>query len=604
MKKKHKYALTLLEMLVSILILSVIAAAIFHTFNHTVQYYNKSSDKTKCLQQAHLALSWLDHDISCADCVYEVGSDFLSLRHPQQGPIKYYLPNATTLVRQQAGSPANLLSSLIENFTLTSYNENNQPSSSIKQVEINIQTALDDQKFNLYSVSSPPPPKLCLWAKTFDAGGSEEIGSLEKINEGNYILAGNTNALGTYADFFLTKVDAAGNIIWFKIHDFEVFTSCTNTAMQQTDDGGYILGGVFSDGTTGADPLLVKTDSDGNIGSSGTWTKYYEATSNDQADGLTKLLQASDSGYILGGSSYSWGPGGHDWYVIKIDSAGDIQWAKAYGGTETDSLAVLIETSGGYILGGMTEPVWTSGSPNEFLVMKTDYNGDVGAGFPGTWATAYGRGDNIVGFSALLETEDGYILGGKGNFPNGFSGPGYHDALLMKIDGAGNLVWAKLYGGQYNDTIQRIKLTANGYVMAGTTRSFDGYRFFLMETDAQGNLLWFRTYGSQVEQLNDLKDTEDGGYLLGGFTTPSWSDPYNLFAVKTDNTGNVDNCSICIQRTFTPIDVTADITVITYPTADSDFTYVDFLSNVSAIDKSITVVDYESNVADTYMCPE
>jgi hypothetical protein len=141
-------------------------------------------------------------------------------------------------------------------------------------------------------------------------------------------------------------------------------------SIQQTSDGGYIVAGYTgSFGAGGRDFWVIKLDSSGNI----TWQKTYGGYNHDEA---YSVQQTSDGGYIVAGYTYSFGVGSHDFWVIKLDSSGNIIWQKTYGGTGVDTAQSIQQTlDGGYIVTGTTTSF--GAETYKFWVIKLDSNGNV-----------------------------------------------------------------------------------------------------------------------------------------------------------------------------------------------------------------------------------
>jgi hypothetical protein len=247
------------------------------------------------------------------------------------------------------------------------------------------------------------------------------------------------------------------------------------SSVQQTSDGGYIVAGrTNSFGAGNYDAFLVKTDANGNL----EWAKTYGGTS---ADFAYSVQQTSDGGYILTGYTESFGAGGRDIFLIKTDANGNLEWAKTYGGTAWDEARSVQQTSdGGYIVAGYTRsfgPVWNG----EFFLIKTDANGNL------QWAKTYG-GLGWDQASSVQQTSDGgYIVAG---FTAAF-GAGAYDLFLIKTDADGNVEWAKTYGGTSYDVASSVQQTSDyGYIVAGFTASFGAgfYDAFLVKTDANGGM--------------------------------------------------------------------------------------------------------------------
>jgi len=155
-----------------------------------------------------------------------------------------------------------------------------------------------------------------VWLKTFGGINDDFINSIQQTSDGGYIIGGSTNSFGAgNLDAFIVKLDSSGNISWSKT------IGGTNVdyinSIQQTSDGGYIIGGyTYSFGAGNEDVLIVKLDSSGNI----SWSKTIGGTSIDE---INFVKQTSDGGYIIVGVTNSFGAGYYDALIVKLDSSGN-----------------------------------------------------------------------------------------------------------------------------------------------------------------------------------------------------------------------------------------------------------------------------------------
>jgi hypothetical protein len=385
------------------------------------------------------------------------------------------------------------------------------------------------------------------FARTYGGTGYDVGWSVQQTSDGGYIVAGWTHSFGAGGDIFLIKTDANGNIQWAKTY------GGTNGdyafSVQQTSDGGYIVAGVTASFGAGIDDIfLIKTDANGNV----QWAKTYGGTTNDYA---FSVQQTSDGGYIVAGSTVSFGAGSFDFFLIKTDANGNVQWAKTYGGTSWDEAYSVQQTSdGGYIVAGYTNS-FGAGWDNIFLI-KTDANGNI------IWAKTY-RGTGVDVASSVQQTSDGgYIVAGS---TNSFGGP-FYDIFLIKTDASGNIIWTKTYGGMNSDGASSVQQTSDGgYIVAGWTHSFGAgsYDIFLIKTDANGNVQWAKTYGGTSDDWTySVRQTSDGGYIVAVYTESFGAGSSDIFLVKTDANGNIGSCSIV--QDASPTETTPSPTVDTF----------------------------------------
>jgi hypothetical protein len=229
-----------------------------------------------------------------------------------------------------------------------------------------------------------------VWDKTFGGSSDDFLRSLHQTSDGGYILGGSSTspisgdksgASQGVRDYWIVKLDDDGNKLWDKTFGGNSWNELT--ALHQTSDGGYILGGYSSSPISGDksenskggdDYWVLKLDANGNK----EWDKTIGGNSSDD---LTSLHQTSDGGYILGGHSFSLisgdksenSEGNRDYWVVKLDANGSKKWDKTIGGSGVDYLTSLHQTSdGGYILGGIS-PSSISGDKSENNKGSNDY---------------------------------------------------------------------------------------------------------------------------------------------------------------------------------------------------------------------------------------
>jgi pimeloyl-ACP methyl ester carboxylesterase len=255
------------------------------------------------------------------------------------------------------------------------------------------------------------------------------------------------------------------------------------------------------------------------------WARAYGGTNEDYA---YSIVQTGDGGYALAGSTCSYGGGSVDCWLVRTDSSGNTLWSKTYGGSGGEIAYSMIKTSdGGFALAGYTSA--TTNFHYDFWLVKTDAVGNQ------LWSKTYGGLQYDVAYSVVQTSDGGYAVAGV---TNAYSGSGAEDALLVKTDSSGNMMWSKTYGGANADGAYSIVQVANGgYAIAGFTLSYGVGGFWLVKTDADGNILWSNTYGGPgAFACSSLVLTGDGGYALAGDTQyPT----VGYLLVKADSSGNM-----------------------------------------------------------------
>ena len=227
----------------------------------------------------------------------------------------------------------------------------------------------------------------------------------------------------------------------------------------------------------------------------------------------------------------SFGAGGFDYWLVKTDSQGNMQWNKTYGGAQDDFATSVVEThDAGYSLAGWTNSFGAGGE--DLWLVKTDYFGNM------VWNRTYGA-QFYDEAHALIQTGDGgYAVAGNTALANGTE-----DALLIKTDPSGNMQWNQTYGGAKLQTaLSIVQLSDNTYALAGYTSSLGGSTNpLLLKTDPAGTLQWNKTYGgTNNNHAYSMWHSSDGGFILAGDTKTSIDEPSNYLVIKTDSSGNME----------------------------------------------------------------
>jgi predicted secreted protein len=340
------------------------------------------------------------------------------------------------------------------------------------------------------------------WTKTYGGAGNDlPNGDIVQTIDGGYAISGRTNSYGGgMDDARIVKIDAFGGLQWIKTFGGPGDDGCTG--MVKTTDGGFALAGYTnSSGAGNYDFWLIKVNATGDM----QWNKTYGGAGSDQS--FNAIVQTRDGGYAIAGITTSFGAGGIDAWLVKVNSTGDMQWNKTYGGARSDYVYSIVQTGDeGYSMCGWTDSSGAGGF--DFWLIKTDAVGNL------VWSKTYGgtgREDN----SYIVQTSDqGYAIIGR---TNSF-GAGGNDIWLVRTDGAGNMQWNKTYGGTASELGVMLALTSEGgFAISGYTNSFGlaSIDVWLIKTDATGNMLWNRTYGGPYTDVGwSMIQTNDGGFAI------------------------------------------------------------------------------------------
>ena len=322
-------------------------------------------------------------------------------------------------------------------------------------------------------------------------------------------------------DFYLIKLDENGKNLWERTYggsgdDYPV-------SAQQTQDGGFIVAGMtMSFGSGGWDVYIVRTDANGNM----IWQRTFGGKNDDGAS----FVHQADDGYLVVGYTKSFGAGGEDFYILKLDKDGNKVWEKTYGGNDSDRARSAVSArDGGYLVVGSTKSFGAGGMDG--LVMKLDRNGNK------VWEKTFGASNEDL-FHLIKHTSDGgYVIVG---YTKSF-GAGGSDFYIVKLYENGDREWERFYGKDRDDMAWSVEQTHDGgYIVAGWTKSFGvSMGVLVLKLDASGNKLWEKIYGGDRDDLAySVQQTRDGGYILAGWTASFAAGPFDVYVIKMDANGN------------------------------------------------------------------
>jgi len=357
------------------------------------------------------------------------------------------------------------------------------------------------------------------WIQSYGGTGNDRAYSVVVTSDGGYALGGYTNSSGAgQSDFWLIKTDASGNVEWNQTYGGASHDLAYS--MVATSDGGFALAGSTRSFDVGIrDFWLVKTDSLGNV----EWNQSYGGEHTEVA---YSLVQTSDEGFALVGYRY-YADAGYDFWIVKTDDHGNMEWNRTSSGIGYSSIAYsIIETSNlGLAIAGYTE---TYGDGIDYIrLIKTDSSGSIEWEFQSEGAD----GDRC---KDVVETADeGFVLACK----IGSTASEVHELGLIKIDSEGKQIWNQTYGEGYANSL--IVTSDGGFALTGYTRlGYGNVDFLLVKTDNSGNEQWRRFYGTpEHERAHSIVETSDGFALAGYREIWGPDDDYDSWLVRTNIQG-------------------------------------------------------------------
>lgn len=389
------------------------------------------------------------------------------------------------------------------------------------------------------------------WIKNYGGSGEDTGQAITRTSDGGFAILGFSNSLDgdiqdkdlDVNDYWLLKLDADGNLQWNKTYGGS--KDDRGQSLVQTMDGGYALTGyaMSNDGDGSVnngfhDNWILKLNATGDI----EWEKSYGFSGHDHS---YDILQTADGGFFFtgflditsaradgntekGNTLTSHGVG--EFWGTKINELGDIQWRGYFGGTNNDrSHAAVQAEDGSFVMAGFTESddfdISNTQGSYDFWMVNVDDKGNL------LWERSFGGSGIEISYDIAKTNDGGYVVAGNTFSDDGdISNPkGESDFWLIKVNGAGSLIWEKTFGGTQFDAAQAVVASSEGgYFVVGNSKSSDvdanlnsgENDIWVVKTDANGNLVWQKSFGGTAIDFGfDVVENPDGTILVLGETS-------------------------------------------------------------------------------------
>jgi len=375
-------------------------------------------------------------------------------------------------------------------------------------------------------------------------GGADVSRNVIAVDSGYYVVGGINTVSPQHLNILIMFLDKAGNMVWQKDYGepfYNYYHGGPGSFIAIANEYYALAGGVV-DTTGNNDAKLLLFDANGDT----VWTRTYGDT-NWQAG--IQCKQTTDGGFILIGRTTTSDVNG-DFWLIKTDSMGNMQWEQTYGGTEYEyGVSVDVCSDGGYILTGATDS-YGPGTPtySNIYIIKTDSQGNE------EWNRIFGGPFGDCVWNVEQTSDGGYVIGGC------YTANTIPDAqpYIVKLDSAGNTEWDNVYGPVVLGTGLKMvrELWDGNFIATGQTLdSLGGFVGLVLKVAPDGTEIWYRkhellTANISTNLLEDIKPTDDCGFICSGWASPAIPDTgtQDIWILKLDSMGLLDsavgNCPI------------------------------------------------------------
>jgi len=360
-----------------------------------------------------------------------------------------------------------------------------------------------------------------IFVRSYGQSGYNYGEKVIQLADTGYVILGNKSGFVGNTDVYLLRTNYCGNYMWDKAYGGSEVDWAEDIVA--TKDKGYAIAGYMSVPThnNDYDVMLIKTDSLGVM----QWMKHYGGSSWDMGH---SLIETPDSGFVIAGETYSSGNGNNDIFLMKTNKNGDSLWSKTYGGPAEDVAFDISKChDGNFIVAGKTNSFGKGGY--DMYLLKINPAGDT------LWTKTYGDTLDDFAFSGIEANDHGIVIVGS---TRDYGVVGL-DGMLLKTDSVGNQLWHRTYGGSGDEEYYDLaKNKDHGFMIAGYTTSFGAGKkdFTMVITNPDGWFIGGTTYGGSEDDVSKACiATSDNGYAILGSTQSMGLAASNILFVKTDS---------------------------------------------------------------------
>lgn len=354
-------------------------------------------------------------------------------------------------------------------------------------------------------------------------GGSsfDEGRAVLPTDDGGFLLTGATASFGAGAnDMHLIRTNALGEVLWTRTYGGQ-FNEIGFRALAMPDGGFTVMGETDNSWGGLLDHYIVRVDATGEL----LWSRRIGGIGNDNG---ADIIATPDGGFLITGNSGTFGT--RRLMVAKLSGTGELLWNTQVGGSSNDGgRAIAAAPGGGAIVAGYTDSFITTGR-NLFMVRINDQGTVV-------WSRSIGNGGATQAFGITATPNGEWMITGRTT-----NGPGgVENVLLVRMSDSGDVLWAKSYGGPDGDSGNAVEAAENGgYLVAGLARGYQQATVrdaMLMRVDENGEVLWTRLYGgpASAEGFQDLARLENGYVAVGYASVQPFG--FSTYLVRTDLEG-------------------------------------------------------------------
>lgn len=379
-------------------------------------------------------------------------------------------------------------------------------------------------------------PPVHSWAKSYGGANHDEgMSDAAATSDGGYITSGFRDSTGPGVALpWLVKLDRFGGVEWEKTYG--VSDGSLVSGVVQVADGGYVAAGYFGgSGYEGEDFMIFKVDSSGVL----QWDRGYTYAGGNN-ENVDAMIATSDGGFATIGNTDSIGAGGNDFYFVKFDAAGAVEFSRAIGvagGTNGDRGRGLVQTSDdGYLLVGETD---SYGADGDAWAVKLNSSGTI------VWQNRYGDGYNNVFHAAIEDADDGdYVVAGY-TYDESTTASGW----VVKLDSSnGAIIWQYDYGDNLSSVAYDIiEMSDNSYLFVGGTHSFGAgdSEAWVANLNSDGTMAWQKAYGdTNADRFYSVQEVSDGSLIMHGQTKSFGVGVSDFWTIHAASDGTINSCSI------------------------------------------------------------